>query len=132
MDFAADQSLQTGHNILANVPCPDGITSDQSDDLLDLEWREDAEDRIFLVHASMADTLPESAEAINANLRYLLLRFHGRRVAVDSPQLSPWSELIERVAEASRGDEEGAEPDYEAAWESVCVSLINHPDFFTY
>ena len=80
----------------------------------------------------MADTLPESAEAIDANLRYLLLRFHGRRVAIDSPQLSPWSELIERVAEASRGDEEGAEPDYQAAWESVCVSLINHPDFFTY
>ena len=101
--------------------------------LMNQEFAEDAEEHVFLVHASAEDRLPEASERIEENLRYLLLRYHGRHVPAGSAELRPWSETLQTVAVDSVADDEGdAEPDYRAGWESVCVSLMNHPDFFTY
>ena len=87
---------------------------------------------VIMSHAGMTDTLEANEDAIRANLRYLLLRFHGRRVAVDAAELEPWTQLLSDVAVGSQGEGEDAMPEYRPAWESVCVTLINHPDFFTY
>ena len=110
----------------------DDAARDICDELIEQEWQEDATDRVFMVHAGMTDTLASNEDAIRENLRYLLLRFHGRRVAVDSAELQPWTQLLNDVAVASQGEGEDAMPEYRPAWESVCVTLINHPDFFTY
>ena len=93
-----------------------------------IEREEDAAtpaERTFLVHAELASTLPDDAEAIDQNLAYLLLRFHGRRVDVDSEELTPWRQLF-RDARAMSVDEP------KTAWRTVCVALFDHPDFYLY
>jgi hypothetical protein len=62
--------------------------------------------------------------AIDKNLSYLLLRFHGSKVAPDAPALEPWRWLF-RSAEHVSGDPV-------VAWRTVCVGLIVHPAFYTY
>jgi hypothetical protein len=83
-----------------------------------------AADRIFFVHAEPAMTLAADGAAIDENLRYLLLRFHGRRIEEGAPDLAVWHDLF--------GDARAATEDPEEAWRTVCVALIDHPDFYTY
>lgn len=88
---------------------------------------------VFFVHATVDDRLPGSAAAIDDNFRYLLLRYHGRRVEPGSRQLEPWRDLLSRAAAATLDpDDPEPEPRMADAWEAVCVALINHPDFYTY
>jgi hypothetical protein len=70
---------------------------------------------------------PPTQAQIDEALSHLLLRFHGRQVAVGSDALRPWRELHARLAATEAG---AAAP--ERAWEGVCVALFTHPDFFTY
>jgi hypothetical protein len=74
-----------------------------------------------------AATTPPTQAEIDAALSSLLLRFHGRRVAVGSDELTPWRELHARLAAT-----EAATTTPTRAWEGVCVALFTHPDFFTY
>jgi hypothetical protein len=87
-----------------------------------------AADRIFFVHAEPTAALPADAAAIDENLSYLLLRYHGRRVEDGAADLSVWHDLY-ADARAAAGD--GADAG-EIAWRTVCVALIDHPDFYTY
>ncbi|MGF1464986.1 MAG: hypothetical protein ACFCGT_02530 [Sandaracinaceae bacterium] len=64
-------------------------------------------------------------ETLRAQVAELLLRFHGRRVAVDDPSLGPWLGLRHRVQESEGGTAQ-------RGWEVLCVALITHPDFYTY
>jgi len=70
-----------------------------------------------------------SATDISTALSGLLLRFHGRQLAIDDPQLDVWRDLFARLAEAAAAAET---PVPRRAWEGVCVALITHPDFYTY
>ena len=76
------------------------------------------------VRRAFSETEPEMVGALAA----LLLRFHGRRVDVASPELEPWRALEARLQAAATETE--APP--KRAWEGVCVALITHPDFYTY
>jgi hypothetical protein len=82
-------------------------------------------DNVFLVHADADDSALADAAAIRENLAYLLLRFHGRSLAPDDPQLEPWAFLFEGAELAGNGDPI-------VAWRTVCVALITHPDFSSY
>jgi hypothetical protein len=84
----------------------------------------EAADRIFFVHAELTAELPADADAVDENLRYLLLRYHGRRVEDGAPDLAVWHDLY--------ADARAATDDGEDAWRTVCVALIDHPDFYTY
>ncbi|MEQ1500855.1 MAG: hypothetical protein ABMB14_01425 [Myxococcota bacterium] len=84
-----------------------------------------AADPVFLVHANLRDTLQSNPDAVNANLAYLVLRYHGRAVAADADELEPWRFLFESVLLVT-------DDDTAAAWRAVCVGLITHPDFYTY
>jgi hypothetical protein len=98
--------------------------------LLDRETAAGATDRVFLVHADTDDRLPADQAAIDANLSMLLARFHGRVVEPGSEELDPWRSLWSSSLALTRdamGNEDG-----EAAWRTVCVALIDHPDFYTY
>ena len=83
-----------------------------------------AADRIFFVHAEPEATLPADRSSIDENLRYLVLRYHGRRMEVEAPELGAWRDLF--------ADARAATDDPEVAWLTVCVALVNHPDFYTY
>lgn len=69
---------------------------------------------------------PEQADVDHA-LSSLLLRFHGRPVAVGSDELVPWRELHARIAASATARETPRR-----AWEGVCVALLTHPDFYSY
>ncbi|MCB9668729.1 MAG: hypothetical protein H6734_04555 [Alphaproteobacteria bacterium] len=63
-------------------------------------------------------------EATRATLKRALLRFHGRTLADDDPDLARWEWLV-NTAYARTGT--GI-----VAWRAVCVGLITHPDFYSY
>lgn len=81
-------------------------------------------DRVFFVHLAPDEALDAAGPAVDENLAYLLLRFHGTRVDPGAPPLEPWRWLLETTALGT--------DDVVAAWRNVCVTLITHPDFYTY
>lgn len=93
------------------------------DELIDREAPGPAEN-VFLVHATVNDTFARNPAAIEDNLAYLLLRFHGRQVAPGDPAMQRWVWLYEGAEHVSG--------DPSVAWRTVCVGLLTHPDFYTY
>ncbi len=81
-------------------------------------------DRIFFVHAGIDDSVESAPDAVEANIRHLLLRFHSRVVEPGADELDPWMWLHESAGFVS------ANP--RLAWNAVCVGLITHPDFYSY
>ncbi|MDQ3031470.1 MAG: hypothetical protein M3Y87_03565 [Myxococcota bacterium] len=70
-----------------------------------------------------------------ANLRRLLLRFHGHDVARDDDaRVTPWRELLEAPLDrADLGSAVRTDADVEALrWEAICIGLATHSDFLTY
>ena len=97
---------------------------DVCDQLIERELATAPEERIFLVQVSESDTIEANREAVEANLTYLLGRFHSTQLEGGSPLLSPWSWLFESSVHVTN--------DPAAAWRTVCVGLITHPDFYSY
>ena len=63
-------------------------------------------------------------DGVARNLQYLLLRYHGRRVQMSGPGIDSWLWLFQQAEqEAGRA---------ETAWNTVCVGLVTHPDFYTF
>ena len=71
----------------------------------------------------------DSPAVVAEALASLLVRFHGRRLEPDDPQLVPWIELHGRLADAV-ADRDPPAP--QRAWSGVCIALVTHPDFYTY
>lgn len=82
-----------------------------------------AADRALMRTVAPTDTWATAHELVEANLQELLLRFHGRAVAVDAPELEHWRWLYQ-AAELKLGAS--------GAWQAVCVGLMTHPDFYSY
>ena len=79
---------------------------------------------VFLTQVDAQMTTETDAAGIRATLADGLLRFHGRAVTPDSPQIEPWLFLFESGALVGGDPAEG--------WRAVCVGLLTHPDFYTY
>ena len=82
-------------------------------------------DNVFLVNATLADTSASNPDAIAADLRGALLRFHGHALDEGDPQLEPWRFLFDTTVDVTGGDTY-------AAWRAVCIGLVTHPDFTLY
>lgn len=93
-------------------------------DLVDAEASRPTAEKVFFVHAAAVDTLSGSRESVQANLQYLLLRFHGRKLAADAPEMEPWTWLMQSA--------EHVTDDQAEVWRTLCVGLMTHPDFYTY
>ena len=63
-------------------------------------------------------------DTINAHLARLVLQFHSRTLDVDSRDLAQWRWLYDTVAVV--------EDSREIRWQTVCVALFTHPDFYRY
>lgn len=79
---------------------------------------------VLMVYAKKTDTLATASQKIEKNLAYLLLRFHGKHVTSESPEMDSWRWLYQS-AELVSGDPA-------LAWRTVCVGLVTHPNFYTY
>lgn len=92
--------------------------------LMSAESSRPSADRVFFKHAQPTDRLAASPDKVLANLQYLLLRFHGRKLDAQSPELEPWRWLMQSA--------EHVTDDQPAVWRTLCVGLMTHPDFYTY
>ncbi|MCO4769143.1 MAG: hypothetical protein KDA24_03880 [Deltaproteobacteria bacterium] len=90
-------------------------------DLIELEQLRTPGERVFLVRAELTD--PATSQAARANLRAALLRFHGHDWPEGDSRLQPWQRLIEQADDGFG---------IELAWQTVCVALFTHPDFYSY
>jgi hypothetical protein len=83
-----------------------------------------ASERVLMVKVSPTDTWESNSEGVNQNLAYLLLRYHGRKVDVDDPELEQWRWLFQSASLVAKNSV--------TAWRTVCVGLMTHPYFYTY
>ena len=67
---------------------------------------------------------PDPPAAVDANLRALILRFHGRKLAAGAPELDGWRWLYQSAYHVSASPEQ--------TWRTICVGMITHPDFYLY
>jgi hypothetical protein len=85
--------------------------------------RSDPAQRALLRYASLTDAQPD---AVNANLRYLRLRFHGLHVAdSDDAPIAGLRQLLTDSMAASGGP-------VKDGWRAVCVALVTAPEFSLY
>jgi hypothetical protein len=77
----------------------------------------------WLIRHVDPDNTADSPE-MQHTLQDALLRFHGKAVADDSQELAEWAFLMRSLNEVA------SEP--QTRWESLCVALITHPDFYLY
>lgn len=117
-----------------------GTPEDRSVSLLFLKFLEDAagdvctqlvdreaaggKGNVYLTRVTVADTMQDDREGIEATIAEAVLRFHGRSFAPGDPQLEPWTFLYESATLVSGSSHEG--------WRTLCVGLLTHPDFYTY
>lgn len=81
----------------------------------------------ILRHAVLADRPGTGDAKIKANLKYLLMRFHGLDItADDDPRLAPWLGILYGGSPITTDAAMGTR------WEAVCIGLATHPDFLTY
>ena len=91
--------------------------------------RTDPKTRVLVHDAALADTVASNAGAVNANLRYLKLRFHGVHVTDDGTL-----EGLRKVFTTSAAGSTAATPELKNAdgWLAVCVALVTAPEFHVY
>tara|TARA_Y100001968_G_scaffold331477_1_gene386295 strand:+ start:2341 stop:2832 length:492 start_codon:yes stop_codon:yes gene_type:complete len=94
-------------------------------ELVQRELETPSSERVLLRYVDEETTPLEDAGAVQANLRYLLLRYHSELIPEGDPRVNPWSWLFESALHVNGGD-------VPAAWRTVCVALITHPDFYSY
>jgi len=80
--------------------------------------------RVLMKQVAPTDTWETAPEKIDDNLKWLLLRFHGRSTDDDTTALELWRWLFRSAALVSQ--------DPVVAWRTVCVGLLTHPDFYLY
>jgi hypothetical protein len=90
----------------------------------------------ILRHAAARDTLASNAPAVKKNLAYMALRFWGRHVAPESPELAPLVTLFERASTAKASADQSGVKRAAATpvdgWRAVCIAMITDPAFLTY
>lgn len=80
--------------------------------------------KTLMKHVTPEDTWQSNPEAVDANLRALLARFHGKVVREgDDAALENWRWLVQSGRHVSEPSQ---------AWMAVCVALFSHPDFYTF
>lgn len=92
--------------------------------LVDKEVTQSQDQRILMTDVEPEDTIYDKPEAVEANLRHLLLRYHSRYVLPGAPELDPWLWLFESGSHVGQSPTMG--------WRAVCVGLFTHPDFYSY
>lgn len=93
--------------------------------VIDEELRRSPAERQFLTEVDPNDTWQAQPEKVKANLSRLILKFHGRVVSPDAPEMEEWTWLFRSVLHVT-------EDDTHKAWNTVCVALMTHPDFYMY
>jgi hypothetical protein len=119
LDLTPGMTFQKFLNDGANVVCST---------LINHEQQLPPEERVFFVHIDPGTNPVNDSTKTDANIKMLLLRFHGKSYALDGSQIAPWRDLVNTIA-ANAGPWWG---DWLEAWVGMCVALLKHPDFYSY
>lgn len=93
--------------------------------------RTDAKTRVLTRFVAPTDTVATNQGAIDHNLRYLKLRFHGVKIEpTDTASLDGLRKLFTTAATASTAPDLAKKND--EAWLAVCVALVTAPEFHIY
>ena len=90
-----------------------------------------ATDRTILRYVDKTQTVTNAPAAIDTNLRYLKLRFHGIKVADDS-EIAGLRTMFNQVTLAAAGTTSVDSNDSKEGWRAVCVTLVMAPEFHFY
>jgi hypothetical protein len=93
--------------------------------LVTKEKKTSKDKRVLAKYVNWNDKVENNKKAVDQNLSYLLLRYHGRKVKVDSHELQLWRFLFQSATKVTGGNTG-------EAWRTVCVALMQHPHFYTY
>lgn len=81
---------------------------------------------------SFGQTVETHPAELDANLRDLLLRFHGVRLASGAPELEPVRALFTETFTGAREAGRSQTAATQDAWRAVCVALLTAPEFHLY
>lgn len=88
------------------------------------ELPDDLPEKTLMIHVTPEDTWLNNPEAVDENLRALLVRFHGKVLAShDEAALANWRWLVQSGRHVA---------DPTQAWMATCVALFTHPDFYSF
>ena len=89
--------------------------------------------RSLLRQVELGDTVATAATAVDSNLRYLKLRFHGVKVdAADVSSIADLRTAFSAAVKASAGSSTPTEANVKEGWRTVCVALLTAPEFHLY
>lgn len=94
-----------------------------------------ADERRILRFALPRDTTASNPVAIRKNLAYLALRFWGRTLDPNDPQVTALNVLFDHASRASgtRTDAaSGAGASTQDGWRAACIAMATDPQFLTY
>lgn len=91
-----------------------------------------ATERVITRFAAPTDTVQSAPAAVDENLRYLKLRFHGVHVDGDGAKLAPLKTLFATAVEKAAGTGTPTAAHVRTGWHAVCVALITDPEFHLY
>jgi hypothetical protein len=86
-------------------------------------------------YAGAADTLTSNPAAVQKNLRYLYLRFFGRKIQDgDTTTFAPLQAVFQSVSNAEASDKKLPATSTPATegWRAVCVAAFTSPDLHLY
>jgi hypothetical protein len=89
--------------------------------------------RVLTRFVALTDTVATKPADVNANLRYLKLRFHGIKVATtDDVSIAPYRTLFSAAVAGAAGTSTVTSTHVREGWKSVCVALFTAPEYHLY
>jgi hypothetical protein len=92
-----------------------------------------ANQRVLLRFVSPDDSVATNATAVDRNLRYLKLRFHGVKLAEgDTASISRMRALFDTAARVGTDGGSLSQANVREGWRAVCVALLMAPEYHLY
>ncbi|MCA2981297.1 MAG: hypothetical protein INH37_23745 [Myxococcaceae bacterium] len=104
--------------------CTRALTADQA---------RAANQRVLYKTVGLTDTVTSNRAAVDQNLGYLKLRFHGIKVvAGDETTLGPLRTLFDDAVKGAAGTATPTAAHVREGWRAVCVALLMAPEYHLY
>lgn len=92
-----------------------------------------ANQRVLMRLVGLTDTVASNLTAVNQNLRYLKLRFHGVKVASnDTASLDALRIVFSSAVSGAAGAANPTAAHVKEGWRAVCVALMTAPEYHLY
>lgn len=92
-----------------------------------------ANTRVLMRMVSLTDTVTGNASAVDANLRYLKLRFHGVKIATsDTTSVAGLRTVFSDAVRGAAGTGSPTAAHVKEGWRAVCVALLTAPEYHLY